>query len=452
MRRHPRQPSMNVLLNGRLVGHLHMERSGAVSFVYAEEWLAWGHAAPISLSLPLREQAHAGGPVIAYLENLLPDNQMIRDRIAAKVRADGTDAYSLLAKLGRDCVGALQFVVDGDDHSDGKPGEIVAEGVTDTEISATLKNLTASPLGIHEDADFRISIAGAQEKTALLRMNGKWFRPTGMTPTSHILKTQLGHLPNGINLSDSVENEFFCMRICAAMGAEVANVEMVDFEDVRALAIERFDRQWTSDGRLLRVPQEDFCQALGYPPSQKYQSDGGPSVVHGLHLLAGSDDPTSDQLSFLRAQVLFWLLGATDGHAKNFSIRLGFGGGFEMTPLYDVLSAQKAFDENQIKHSQYKLAMSVGRNRHYRLDQIVARHVFETAKAGSIGEAPVKAMLEEVLAAVPSAIETTIGGLPDGFPMELVNSIHIGVTRRAGVLERSLVASNADPVGGATET
>lgn len=259
-----------------------------------------------------------------------------------------------------------------------------------------------------------------------------------MRPTSHILKTQLGQLPNGINLSDSVENEFFCMRFCAAMGADVANVEIVDFEDVRALAIERFDRQWTSDGRLLRIPQEDFCQAMAYPPCQKYQSDGGPSVVDGLRLLAASDDPTTDQISFLRAQVVFWLLGATDGHAKNFSIRLGFGGGFKMTPLYDVLSAQKAFDEHQIKHSQYKLAMSLGRSRNHRIDQIAIRHVFETAKDGGIGAAPVEGMFAGILGKVSHAIDATVSSMADDFPEEIQNAICQGLRKRRQVLERSL--------------
>ncbi len=439
-KRPTRPPLLKVLLNGRHVADLRMERSGAISFAYAVEWLGWEHAAPISLSLPLREQAHVGAPVIAYFENLLPDNQMIRDRIAAKVQAPGTDAYSLLAKLGRDCVGALQFVVNDEAQAEGKPGEISAEPLSDDEIAQTLKNLTTSPLGIETDADFRISIAGAQEKTALLRMNGKWFRPNGMTPTSHILKTQLGHLPNGINLADSVENEFFCMRFCAAMGCDVANVEIIDFEDVRALAVERFDRQWTSDGRLLRVPQEDFCQALGVPPSQKYQSDGGPSVVDGLGLLKACDEPLEDQMTFLRAQVIFWLLGATDGHAKNFSIRLGFGGGFKMTPLYDVLSAQKAFDEHQFKHSHYRRAMALGTSRTSRLDQIVARHIFETGKLGGLGEILIQRMLKNVLAMVPKALEATSSELPEGFPNELVEAIIDGVSNRAGVLERSLVS------------
>ena len=110
MAKHGRSGTMQVLLNGRLVGALRLAGSGAISFTYDPEWLAWEHAMPISLSLPLREEAHQGGPVIAYLENLLPDNQAIRERVAARVRAGGTDAWHMLEKIGRDCVGALQFV------------------------------------------------------------------------------------------------------------------------------------------------------------------------------------------------------------------------------------------------------------------------------------------------------------------------------------------------------
>lgn len=159
----------------------------------------------------------------------------------------------------------MQFVLGDEDIGADKPGAVLKSPLSDDENATTLKNLATSPLGIEADVDFRISIAGAQEKTALLRMNGKWFRPHGMTPTSHILKTQLGQLPNGTNLLDRVENEFFCMRFCAAMGAEVAEIEMVDFGGVRALVIERFDRQWTKDERLFRILQEDFLPGAGTP-------------------------------------------------------------------------------------------------------------------------------------------------------------------------------------------
>nr|WP_255697596.1 HipA domain-containing protein [Sinirhodobacter sp. WL0062] len=293
-----------------------------------------------------------------------------------------------------------------------------------------LRNLASAPLGLDEDDDFRISIAGAQEKTALLRHDGEWLRPAGMTPTTHILKTQPGVLPNGVNLSDSVENEFFCMSFCRAMGADVAEVEIVDFEDVRSLVVTRFDRRWTADGRLIRLPQEDFCQALSVPPSQKYQKDGGPGIAEGIGLLAGSDNPEADQRAFFRALVLFWLLGATDGHAKNFSVALR-PGGFRMTPLYDVLSAHKAVDEGQVRQNRMRLAMAV--DGHFRINEVVPRHFLQAAKAAGFGVDLAKSVLEEVRQLLGNGLSNTLAGLPDTFPSELGEVLAKGVQRR-GVL------------------
>jgi serine/threonine-protein kinase HipA len=435
-----RNPPLTVILNGRLVGEIRMATSGAISFSYAAEWLAWEHAMPISRSLPLAEQPHKGAPVIAYLENLLPDNQAIRERVAAKVNAAGTDAFHMLEKIGRDCVGALQFLNNYDGAAPTQ--EIEGDKLSDSSISKMLKNLASAPLGIEEDEDFRISIAGAQEKSALLFMNGEWLRPKGMTPTTHILKTQLGVLPNGINLSDSVENEFFCMRFCKEMGANIAHVEIHDFEDTRALAIERFDRRWTKKEKLIRLPQEDFCQALAVPPSQKYQSDGGPSIKDGIKLLQGSNTPTDDQMAFFRAQILFWLLAATDGHAKNFSLFLRPGNSFVMTPLYDILSAQKALDEGQVRHGQMKLAMSVGDKNHYRVDRVAPRHFMQSAKSAGFGVPLVERLLHEVHERVPAAIEATLNQLPSDFPEALASSIISGVEARHRLLGLGLAATS----------
>ncbi len=430
MARRAKSGEMRVLLNGRLVGQLRLASSGAISFTYAQDWLAWDFAMPISLSLPLREEPHHGGLVIAYLENLLPDNQAIRERVAARVRAGGTDAWHMLEKIGRDCVGALQFV-NGDDEPVG--GGLEGEPVTDAEIAALLRNLASAPLGIDEEDDFRISIAGAQEKTALLRRDGQWVRPTGLTPTTHILKTQLGILPQGIDLSDSVENEFLCMSFCRAMGADVAEVEIADFEDVRSLVVTRFDRRWTREGRLLRLPQEDFCQALGVTPSQKYQFDGGPGIVDGVRLLSGSDRAQEDQRAFFRAQILFWLLGATDGHAKNFSIAMR-PGGFRMTPLYDILSAEKAAAEGQIRQNRMRLAMSVGDGNHYRINEVIPRHYLQTAKTAGFGVPLVEELLLEVSERIEPALDATLAGLPADFPSELVDVVQAGVQARGTAL------------------
>lgn len=423
---------LNVFLNGRHVGVLRRESTGAIDFQYAGAWLGWDNAFPVSLSLPLREDRYIGAPVINVFDNLLPDSDTIRKRVAERVGAGGTDAYSLLTALGHDCVGALQFLPDGIDP--GKADTTEGKPVTDEEIAAIVNNLAAAPLGMDQDKDFRISIAGAQEKTALLRKNGRWFKPAGTTATTHILKPQIGQLPNGIDLSHSVENEYFCLKLLAALGIPTANTEIADFGNKRTLIVERFDRLWTKDNRLLRLPQEDICQALSVPPTRKYQSDGGPSMRDIIELLKGSDTPDEDIATFMRACMIFWLLGATDGHAKNFSITLGPGGRFRLTPLYDVLTAQPSLDAGQIQQKKFKLAMSVGKNRHYLVNSIMPRHFLQTAELAGVGAPLMQALFEDLAATALDKTDAVISTLPRTFPEELVTSVRAVIAERTRLL------------------
>ncbi|HEX7076081.1 MAG TPA: type II toxin-antitoxin system HipA family toxin [Hyphomicrobiaceae bacterium] len=422
---------LNVYINGRLVGRLRRETSGAIDFHYDESWLTWEHTFPVSLSLPLREDRYVGDPVIAVFDNLLPDSEDIRRRVAARSDADGIDPYSLLSAIGRDCVGALRFLPDGKDP--GKADEIDARTIGYEEIADRLANLANAPLGMGDDAEFRISIAGAQDKTALLYWQDGWHVPHGGTATTHILKPQIGQRGN-YDLSHSVENEHMCLEIMRALGLPAARTEIADFAGTRALVIERFDREWTKDGRLLRVPQEDCCQALSVPPTRKYQSDGGPGMVEVFALLKASDDPAHDQLVFMKAQIAFWLLGATDGHAKNFSIFLYPGGGFELTPLYDVMSAQDLHDKKQIQRKGMKLAMSVGDNRHYHIHEIHPRHYRQTADRAGLPDGMADMALEQVADALPDAIEAVCAALPVGFPAKLRDSVAKGALKRRDII------------------
>jgi len=415
-----------VYLNNRLVGHLLKEPSGATGFLYDQSWLGWEQAFPISLSLPLREDAYRGEPVAAVFENLLPDSDALRRRVAEKVGVRNVDAYSLLSAIGRDCVGALQFIADAPDDNIGNTG-IDGETISEEIIEKLLQNLSQVPLGLSRDDDFRISIAGIQEKTALLWHNGRWLKPHGTTPTTHILKTQIGRLQNGIDLSNSVENEYYCLRLLSAFGLPVNTAEIHTFGQTKALVIERFDRRWAKNGQLLRLPQEDCCQALSIPPTRKYQSDGGPGMVDILNLLKGSDNPAEDQKTFLKAQILFWLLGATDGHAKNFSIFLGTGGRFSLTPLYDVLTAQPSLDTRQIERKQMKLAMSVGTHRHYRTDEIQSRHFLQTGEDAGLPKHLARAAIEEIVATADTALQQLENILPADFPEEIHASVKAGM-------------------------
>tara|TARA_R110002094_G_scaffold36802_10_gene49461 strand:+ start:26992 stop:28302 length:1311 start_codon:yes stop_codon:yes gene_type:complete len=433
MARRSRSRRLNVFLNARLVGHLEQAASGAISFNYASDWLAWENAMPASISLPLSDQTWRGYDVVNVFENLLPDADRVRRNVAERLGAEGVDAFSLLAATGRDCVGALQFL--GEDDMPGSAGEVRGNAIGEAEIADLIRRLRVNPLGLdRDDEDFRISIAGAQDKTALLKKDGVWHRPIGTTATTHILKPAIGVVHNDIDLNDSVQNEFVCLKLCEALGLDVAETEIESFEDQLALSVTRFDRLWTEDGRLLRLPQEDFCQALSVPSTRKYQRDDGPGVLAILDRLKESDRPNEDRFAFFRAQMIFWLIGATDGHAKNFSIQHRPGGRFVLAPLYDVISAQPIVDNGRLSHNRYKLAMSVGDHNRYQIGQISRRHFEQSAEAAGLPKGTVDRFCDELEAAIPDALET-IGGLADNtVPAALIESIAGGVQARRGAL------------------
>ena len=419
---------LNVFLNARHVGQLVRERNGAVSFTYDPAWLGWDHRMPISLSLPLQRDRFVGAPVMAVFENLLPDSEPIRRRVAERVGAAGTDAFSLLSEIGNDCVGALQFLPDGEEP---QPLDVLTgEPVTDEQICATLKDLDVTPLGIRKENSFRISIAGVQKKTALLRQNGQWIEPTGTTPTTHIIKPQIGKLNNGMDLSNSVENEYLCLKLMEGFGLHAAQTEIMTFGDQKALVIERFDRRWTEKGKLIRLPQEDCCQALSVPSTQKYQNEGGTGIVEIMKILRRSDNPTKDRLDFFKANILFWLMGATDGHAKNFSISLLPGGRFHMTPFYDVLTLQPTVDARQIERKDFRLAMRLGKSNHYKVDDIIGRHIEETGLQSGLSREAIATVFENIHQSARAALNRTFSALPIDFPDILAESISAAFDER----------------------
>ncbi len=434
-RRKTREP-LNVLINNRHVGCLVKETSGAILFQYDQSWLDWEYHFPISLSLPLQDRPYRGAPVAAVFDNLLPDNLAIRTRVAERMGAQGSDAFSLLERVGRDCVGAMQFLPEGVEVDASAPVE--GEAISDQDIELLLANLERAPLGLDQEHEFRISIAGAQEKTALLFHEGQWKRPTGTTPTTHILKPQIGTIPTAfgmIDMSNSVDNEHYCLKLLEGFGLQIAQTDVRMFGDRKVLVVERFDRLWRRDGRLLRLPQEDCCQALGIPSSRKYQSSveggvNGPSAVDILRLLQSSDDPLIDQAAFFKSQIIFWLIGATDGHGKNFSIFLRPGGRFALTPFYDVLTAQPVFDAKQIPHNKYKLAMSAGKSRKYAILGIHGRHFVETAKEAGLGPTIIRQVLDEVMRDALTAPDRALSMMPPGFAHDIHSSVVAAIATR----------------------
>jgi serine/threonine-protein kinase HipA len=437
MGRRSHTQSLNLWMNGLPVGTWESVRDGE-RLTYFESWLGDEQGRPLSLSLPFTpgNQPYRGQVVADYFDNLLPDSEPIRRRIARRYKTGGTAPFQLLAALGRDCVGAIQMLPPDEAPEDLE--SITGRVLTDAEIARLLRETTSAPqLGQHSPVDdLRLSIAGAQEKTALLWHDGQWLLPEGSTPTTHILKLPLGLVGNmRADMRASVENEWLCSKIVAAYGLPIAACEIARFEDQKVLVVERFDRRLSSDATwILRLPQEDMCQATGTPALGKYEPDGGPGIQSVMEVLAGSERAAVDRRIFFMAQILFWLLAATDGHAKNFSIAHLAGNRYHSTPLYDVLSAHPIIGtgRNHFSMHKVKLAMAVrGKNAHYLINQIQRHHW--VAQGQRVGLAP--ADIEEMIAVLTDRTEAVVAEvsaqLPDDFPMDVADAIFSGMRRQS---------------------
>ena len=421
--------SLFIYMNGYEVGEYIQHRSGAQKFIYCDDWLKNKSAVPLSLSLPLTDKIHKGDNVYNYFDNLLPDSLEIRKRIQSRFNAKTNRPFDLLAEIGMDCVGAIQLM---SERAKVKVKKIEGEALTESDIAKNLKNYKTLPLGMSRDQEFRISIAGAQEKTALLWHNEQWQRPIGTTPTTHIFKLPIGKIEHaGIDLSDSVENEWLCLEILREFGLPVPAISIETFEDMKVLVVERFDRELSNDKTwIIRHPQEDMCQANGIAPALKYENEGGPGIAQIMELLKSSTHPEEDRRQFMTMVFLFWLLGATDGHAKNFSVFLKQGGRFQLTPVYDVISAYPLAEKRQLEYRKLNMAMALhGKNTHYAWHEIMMRHWFAEAKKVNFPEAEMQSIIDQTINNVDSVISNVSSRLPDDFPSEIVEPIFNGINK-----------------------
>lgn len=432
MARPPLKRALSVWMNGEHVGTWTLPTHGLETFAYSPEWLEADGTRPISLSMPLGPVGSVfRGPVVtSFFDNLLPESSAVRTRIQARFSARSSRAFDLLAEIGRDCIGAIQLVPNGE--APGTVKKIQGIRLTDSGVEKLLADSLGAThtFGTSEDGAFRISLAGMQEKTALLRHGGRWLRPSGATPTTHILKLPIGRAPQGIDLTTSVENEWLCATILRAYGIDVASCTMDRFGDYRVLVVERFDRRLAPDKSwIVRVPQEDLCQATGTPASNKYQADGGPGMESIMRLLLGSTQPETDRRNFFRTQMAFWLLCAVDGHAKNFGVFLDAGGAYRLTPVYDVLSAYPVLGKTRgrLSPKKVKMAMAVeGRRRHYRWHLIQRRHWEETARQCGLAN-EFAALVGELVELTPEVVKQVSAKLPADFPDDVATPMLKGL-------------------------
>ncbi|CFL89575.1 HipA-like protein [Bordetella pertussis] len=438
MGRRSHSRSLSIWTNGVRVGRWTVPARGEMELQYDVDWVRADVGRPLSLSLPfnLQNLPLKGERVANYFDNLLPDSDAIRRRVAERFRTGSVDPFDLLKAIGRDCVGAVQILEDeeipeGFDRIEGVP---LSEEDIERHLIETVTP-RAFAAGRDPDADFRISLAGAQEKTAFLWWGGQWLSPRGATSTSHIFKLPLG-LVGGrrADFSTSVDNEWLCLKLLKAYGLDVAEASIATFGQQRVLVVERFDRRVAPNGQwLMRLPQEDFCQVEGCSPLRKYENEGGPGLKALFATLRQSVNAAVDMRTLMAAQILFWLLRAPDGHAKNFSIQLLPRGRFQLTRLYDVMSAYPVLGDgaNQWSPFEIKLAMAlIGKNRHYEMHGIQRRHFNSTAQ--KVGYGPTaEPIIEDLLARTPAIIAAVQADLPQDFSPRVADSVLGGLAQAA---------------------
>ena len=383
-----------VLLGGAPVGVLSRDARGRIRFTYDEAWRTGSEGLPLSLSIPLAAREHGRAVVEPFLWNLLPDSETVLARWGQQFGVSPRNVFELLRYVGEDLAGAVQIVSPEQlGRLTQDTGEDQVEWLTEDQVAERLRALRedASAWRLPRDVG-QFSLAGAQPKTALLEKDGKWGVPQGRTPTTHILKPPVGEWV------DLAQNEHFCLRLAARLGLPVAASSVRRFGDEIAFVVERYDRV-RQGGRILRVHQEDLCQSLSVHPATKYENEGGPGIREVVTLLrSASSSPAEDLHTFLDAVALNWLIGATDGHAKNYSVLLGSGGRVRLAPLYDVVS-RLAYDPWH--PFAFKLAMRVGSE--YVLGRILPGHWLELAQSIAVPAETILSRLRELATMLPSA-------------------------------------------------
>ncbi|WP_211665339.1 type II toxin-antitoxin system HipA family toxin [Leucothrix arctica] len=434
--------TLTVLMNGLLIGHLRKSSEGGMSFRYDESWLTTPDKRPISMHLPTEPALHTGDQVYNFFDNLLPDNPAIRTHIQQRFAVRSNHPFDLLEAIGKDCIGAIQLY-----RSDETPHllrAIVGTPLSEDDLKQKVASSRTAPLGMtpsHED--FRISLAGAQDKTGFLWHDNQWQTPEGTTPTTHIIKLPIGKIDhNSIDLTDSVDNEWLCLNILRLYGLDITNADRLTIADTTVLAVERFDRRLSRDKSwIMRLPQEDMCQALGYSSGQKYQADGGPGMVEIMKLLERSDNAEKDRHDFMKINFLFWLMCAPDGHAKNFSIFILQGGKFKMTPFYDVLSLYPLMANRQINQRDIKMAMGLkGSKQYYNWygPSLTIDHVLSTADQCGFSRDIMYDIVKTALAQTEEVIQKAEQLIPSDLSRDVSNSIFDGMRTTAARLEKQL--------------
>ncbi|MEO5589134.1 MAG: HipA domain-containing protein [Gemmatimonadaceae bacterium] len=382
--------SLAVYLNDAKAGTLCQDPDGQLSFVYDESWINDPLAYPISFTLPVSEIEHADASVRPYFEGLLPDNPEILAAWGQRFGVSPQNPFDLLEYVGSDCAGAVRVMPNASDTTVSASAEDAIVWLEEAAVASILRSLRDSEADADRDVPFpAFTLPGMQAKVALIYRDGRWGMPTLAHPSTHILKPPTGRY------SGFAENEWVCIRLASALGLPVVHGEVKSFEDIPAFVTVRYDRQATSSDHYTSIHQLDCCQALGTPPSRRDQVDGGPGLSRTSKLIRlRSTSPEIDITTFVQAVAFNWIIGATNAHARNFSLLVG-PRSVRLAPLYDIVSV---LPYPELAAGKIRMAMKVGGE--YVVERIGSRQWKKVARSLSLDETCLLDRVRELAAAV----------------------------------------------------
>ena len=397
--------TLDVWLAGKYAGKLRRGEEGLVEFVYDETYMSSPSSTPLSLSMPLGRIGHGYLTTQAWIENLIPENAKTKDLWARHFGETRTDAFSLLKHMGLDAPGAVQIVREGATPS----GQGGFEELSENQIATRLRDIreTRTTWNLDDDDDIRYSLAGQQSKFAVVKSGDTWLEPTGRSASTHIVKPGMQSMKTP-RYNDQAA-EFLTMRAAQKLGLRVADVDILFFENEPAFVTKRFDRVQVGD-QVVRIHQEDLCQALGVAPDSKYETDGGPGVVDvGDIISRHSAAPEKDRAFFARALAFNLMVAGIDGHGKNFSLLLN-GGNVRFAPLYDLISAHPVINAGLLGHKG-KMGMRYGKED--RIRGINGRNLMRTADALGYDRGELLVAARAIGQSLPDAFAQSLEEMPD---------------------------------------
>jgi serine/threonine-protein kinase HipA len=423
-----------VAMGGEPAGRLEEDAEGRLSFAYLPDHLSRPDAASLSHTLPLASEPVCEGAARTFFAGLLPEGP-VREHAAAALGIAVDDDVGLLGALGPECAGAVRLLPPQDC---GTAGRERCRWLSEAELASCLRNLPRRPLGIDEAEGARVCLAGAQDKLpVVLDRGGRVGLSLRGHPTTHVLKVQVD------GFEDTQVNEAFCLALAGRLGLPVVEAALRRAEDVTYLAVRRYDRRPGPDGAIVRVHQEDLCQALALPPTRKYQADGGPTLIDCLDLIrAASRHPERDVETLVRAVALDYLIGNNDAHGKNFSLVRNPARGVGLAPLYDLGCTEL--------YPGLPRSLAIRVDAEESAEELRPRDWRALAERAGISPTVLERWARPLAARAPGEARVLASEFrAAGWGASIPNRLSAFVGRRASALERTLADLVGRPPGGA---